>query len=499
MSLAMTYCRAQYGTDAPLVTVETHLSNGLPAFNIVGLAQTAVKESKDRVRSALINSHFEFPQRRITINLAPAELPKQGGRYDLAIAIGILVASNQVPGELLDGLEFLGELSLNGDVRPVRAALPSAVSCHSDGRALIIPSDNQQEASFNVACVIHSARHLLEVCAHLNGARALATVDYVPPPLPKYTHDFQYVQGQTIAKRALCIAASGRHHVLMAGSPGSGKTLLAHCLPSILPPMSIRDAIDTASILSLDSQHTEFTLQRPFCSPHHSASSVALVGGGSPPRPGEISRAHNGVLFLDEMPEFSRHVLETLREPLESGYIVINRAAHKMRFNSRVMLVGAMNLCRCGFYRTSTPCRCSPDQIERYQNKLSGPLLDRIDIQLFIQPVSLTALNSATTDTPMSSAELQANVIRAHQTQLTRQGKSNSDLEQEEIKQHCMLSKDDHDWFINTLDTLSVSMRGYYRMLKVARSIADFDQVEHINRQHVQEALQFRVSLKSRQ
>ncbi|MBP8202579.1 MAG: YifB family Mg chelatase-like AAA ATPase, partial [Pseudomonas sp.] len=418
MSLAIVHSRAQVGVEAPAVTVEAHLANGLPSLALVGLPETAVKESKDRVRSAILNCAFDFPPRRITLNLAPADLPKDGGRFDLAIALGILAASGQVPAAALEHLECLGELALSGAIRPVQGVLPAALAARAAGRTLVVPKANAEEASLASGLTVIAVEHLLEVAAHLNGQTPIAPYQahgllrqILPYP------DLAEVQGQIAAKRALLVAAAGSHNLLFTGPPGTGKTLLASRLPGLLPPLNEAEALEVAAIHSVAS-HTPLSAwpQRPFRTPHHSASGPALVGGGSRPQPGEITLAHHGVLFLDELPEFDRKVLEVLREPLESGQIVIARARDKVRFPARFQLVAAMNPCPCGHLGDpSGRCRCSSEQVQRYRSKLSGPLLDRIDLHLTV-PRETTRLNASAEPGP-SSAELAALVIQARQQQ----------------------------------------------------------------------------------
>ncbi|MEI6414977.1 MAG: YifB family Mg chelatase-like AAA ATPase, partial [Pseudomonadota bacterium] len=387
MSLAILYSRARSGIDAPLVTIEVHLSNGLPSLSIVGLPELAVKESKDRVRGALLNSRFEFPNRRITINMAPADLPKEGGRFDLPIALGVLAASGQIPSGALENYEFLGELALTGEIRPVRGALPAALKAREAGRHLVVPRDNAEEAARVTGLEVLAATHLLEVCEHLHGTRPLSVQPPATEPAtpPSQGTDLAEVRGQIQAKRALEVAAAGGHNLLFLGPPGTGKSMLASRLPGILPPMSDAEALAAAAVLSVSEPGFDARSWgvRPFRAPHHSASAVALVGGGSDPRPGEVSLAHCGVLFLDELPEFERKVLEVLREPLESGHILISRAARQAHFPAQFQLIAAMNPCPCGYLGDPKgQCHCSTDQVARYRSRLSGQLLDRIDIHV---------------------------------------------------------------------------------------------------------------------
>ena len=496
MSLAIVHSRAQVGVEAPAVTVEAHLANGLPSLALVGLPETAVKESKDRVRSAILNCAFEFPPRRITLNLAPADLPKDGGRFDLAIALGILAASGQVPASALEQLECLGELALSGAIRPVQGVLPAALAARAAGRTLLVPKANAEEASLASGLTVIAVEHLLEVAAHLNNQTPLAP--YQAQGLLRQTlpyPDLAEVQGQIAAKRALLVAAAGSHNLLFTGPPGTGKTLLASRLPGLLPPLDEQEALEVAAIHSVAS-HTPLSAwpQRPFRTPHHSASGPALVGGGSRPQPGEITLAHHGILFLDELPEFDRKVLEVLREPLESGQIVIARARDKVRFPARFQLVAAMNPCPCGHLGDpSGRCRCSTEQIQRYRGKLSGPLLDRIDLHLSV-PRETTRLD-ANTDAGPSSAELATLVIQARQAQLDRQGCTNAHLDLNGVQQHCSLQSEDRVWLENACERLGLSLRAAHRVLKVARTLADLDKAVHIKRSHLAEALQYRPSI----
>ncbi|KQO44657.1 YifB family Mg chelatase-like AAA ATPase [Pseudomonas chengduensis] len=493
MSLAIVHSRAQVGVEAPAVTVEAHLANGLPSLTLVGLPETAVKESKDRVRSAILNAAFEFPSKRITLNLAPADLPKDGGRFDLAIALGILAASGQVPAQSLDECECLGELALSGAVRPVQGVLPAALAARAAGRTLLVPQANAEEASLASGLKVIAVEHLLQIAAHLNGSAPLepyAAQGLLRQSLPY--PDLAEVQGQLAAKRALLVAAAGSHNLLLSGPPGTGKTLLASRLPGLLPPLDESEALQVAAIHSVAShlplQHWP---QRPFRTPHHSASGPALVGGGSRPQPGEITLAHMGILFLDELPEFDRKVLEVLREPLESGHIVIARARDKVRFPARFQLVAAMNPCPCGYLGDpSNRCRCTPEQIQRYRAKLSGPLLDRIDLHLTVARET-TILNAPPQDGE-STAQAASKVARARERQLQRQGTANAFLDLPGLRQHCALSGADRQWLESACERLGLSLRAAHRVLKVARTLADLAEQQQISREHLAEALQYR-------
>lgn len=493
MSLAIVYSRAQVGVQAPAVIVEAHLANGLPSLTLVGLPETAVKESKDRVRSAILNCAFEFPQRRITLNLAPADLPKDGGRFDLAIALGILAASGQVPVAALEQVECLGELALSGAVRPVQGVLPAALAAREAGRILIVPRSNAEEASLASGLTILAVDHLLELTAHFNGLKPLSPYEAQGllrqcAPYP----DLNEVQGQVAAKRALLVAAAGSHNLLFSGPPGTGKTLLASRLPGLLPPLDEREALEVAAIQSVAS-HTPMSTwpQRPFRHPHHTASGPALVGGGSRPQPGEITLAHHGVLFLDELPEFDRRVLEVLREPLESGQIVIARAKDKVHFPARFQLVAAMNPCPCGYLGDpGGRCRCSTEQLQRYRGKLSGPLLDRIDLHVTVarETTVLNADTSTNTDTATASVQ----VAQARDIQVKRQGMANAFLDLTGLRQHCVLAQADQQWLETACERLSLSLRAAHRILKVARTLADLERSANITRAHLAEALQYR-------
>jgi magnesium chelatase family protein len=497
MTLAIIYSRASSGITAPLVTVEVHLSKGMAGLSIVGLPEAAVKESKDRVRSALMNTHFEFPSKRITINLAPADLPKEGGRFDLPIALGILAASGQIPLKNLANYEFTGELALSGELRSTRGVLPMALSAYRFGRQLIVPYHNASEAALIREANVLSAKHLLEVCAHLKGEAPLPrctinAASFVSSSIPA---DLSDVKGQPHAKRALEIAATGKHSLLFMGSPGTGKTMLASRLPSILPAMSNQEALEVAAIASISKGGFELNQWKniPFRSPHHSSSSAALVGGGRPPSPGEISLAHHGVLFLDELPEFNRHVLECLREPLESGCITISRAAFQTIFPAKFQFISAMNPCPCGYAGSSQDlCDCSKEQIQRYLAKISGPLLDRIDMQVEVARLSPEMLAFSNHSACESSATVRDRVHSARERQLKRQSKCNAALTVPELDQYAPIQGKTEQLLNHMMLKFNLSARAYHRIIKVARTIADLESCTSILEEHVSEALNYR-------
>ncbi len=503
MSLATTYCRASVGIEAPLVTVEVHLANGLPAFAIVGLPEKAVQEARDRVRSALINAGYEFPARRITVNLAPADLPKEGGRFDLPIAIGILAASGQIPTEALNGCEFTGELNLSGDVRPITGALPTAIAARDAGHKLFLPDANLAEASLIQESCLYPVDHLLQLSNHLCARQAIAPALTPVGGKTRYsdTPDLADVRGQAQAKRALIIAAAGAHNLVFSGPPGSGKSMLASRLPGILPPMTEAQALEHAMIQSISGLafDPERWKQRPYRHPHHTASAVALVGGGSNPRPGEISLAHNGVLFLDEIAEFPRGVLDVLREPMETGHINISRASRSAEYPARFQLVAAMNPCPCGHLGDPVKaCRCTAEQVVRYQGRISGPLLDRIDLQVQVPAQAAETILARSSNEP-TSASARKKVIAAHERQLQRQGCNNAHLQNNALEQHCRLDEASRALLIQAMDKLGLSARAYHRILRVARTIADLEQTRNIQLKHITEAIGYRRMDRTRQ
>lgn len=493
MGLALVHGRARAGVRAPAVQVEVHLSGGLPTMSIVGLPEAAVREAKDRVRAAIQCAQYAFPARRITVNLAPADLPKGGGRFDLPIALGILAASGQIPVEALADHEFIAELGLTGELRPVDGVLPAALATAEAGRRLVLAPANGEEAALASGLEVLTARTLLEVCAMLNGAKALPTA-VAPPCVPGLGPDMRDVRGQSHARRALEIAAAGGHHLLLVGPPGCGKTLLASRLPGLLPEASEAEALETAAVASISGRGVDPTRwrTRPFRAPHHTASAVALVGGGAEPRPGEISLAHHGVLFLDELPEWDRRALEVLREPLESGVVTISRAARQSEFPARFQLVAAMNPCPCGWAGdASGRCRCTRDLIQRYRARISGPLLDRIDLHVSVPRLPPAELRPDRPDGE-ASADIRARVAQARELQLQRNGCINAALDQSATMAHCRLAPTDQALLERAIDALQLSARSMHRILRVARTIADLADSRGIQTPHLTEALGYR-------
>ncbi len=498
MNLAIVKTRVQSGMQAIPVTVEVHLSNGLPCFAMVGLPETVVKESRERVRSAILNSQFEFPDGRITVNLAPADIPKEGGRFDLPIALGILIASMQIQGHLLEDYEFAGELALNGEIRPIQAALPFAYACAQAKKSAVLPYYNCQDAGLIEGIQLYSASTLLDVCAHLQGQHPLPLWEYQAPIHQEGDHeDLADIIGQNDAKRALIVAAAGGHHLLMQGPPGTGKTMLASRLPGILPPMTDTEAIETASLYSIrgHSLDPQAFYQRPFRRPHHTSSGVALVGGGSIPKPGEISLAHKGVLFLDELPEFDRKVLEVLREPLETGVIHLSRARDQIEFPADFQLIAAMNPCPCGYLGSKRrTCRCRPEQVLRYQNKLSGPLLDRIDLHVRLNDIDHEDFLQKPKTQARSSRSTQEQIMHCREKQLARQGVINAQLKNKPLETHCALQEAEQKILLSAMRELQLSPRSTHRLLRVARTIADLEDSARIMMPHLSEALGYRAA-----
>ncbi len=495
MGLARVFSRAAAGVEAPQVTVEVHLGGGLPQFNLVGLPETSVRESRDRVRAAVVNSGFEWPQRRITVSLAPAELPKDGGRFDLPIALGILAAAGQVSASDLESREFLGELSLAGELRQVHGCLPAIMRACQAGRCLVLPEENGDEAGLVRGADCRLAETLTRVCSALNHRAELAAPEPVACREEAAVPDLADVRGQHRARRALEVAAAGGHNLLFIGPPGTGKTMLASRLPGILPPMNDAEALEAASVLSVAGRTPDPARWRlrPFRSPHHTASAVALVGGGGKPRPGEISLAHRGILFLDELPEFSRKVLEVLREPLESGSITISRAALQAEFPASFQLVAAMNPCPCGYRGDpSGRCRCTPDQINRYRTRLSGPLLDRIDLQVEVPRQQLREHEPGE-----DSVAVRQRVVEARQRQVERAGTCNAWMAHAVIDEHCKLQPEQEKLLEKACERLDLSARAHHRILRVARTIADLDGHDEIGSAHLSEALGYRQADRS--